>query len=118
MKSLKEYLIDIDESKLEEEDIDYIKDICDTKELDDCTIMVLSDDNFLDIVEKMVKSDNYSNGHYELEERTDEYEEYDWDEDQQLLIDYTIENDGEIYELMNGIGDFSQPVGLVSIIRK
>ena len=120
MKNLKEYLNNIllERKEISQEDIDYLNDICDTEELENSIVFVLSENDFLDIVVKMVKADKYSNGHYTLEDRTDDWDEYDWDDDQQLLINYADENEGDIYELINDLGDFSQPVGLVVVVSK
>ena len=97
-----------------------LEDICEIEEInqdgEEYTIMVLSDYADADDVIKQIKNDDYDSP-YVLEDITSNWDEYDWDDDQELLINYAVEFEGhEIYQIMDGIGDFSQSIGIVVII--
>ncbi len=114
MKTLSDYLL---ESQIDQEDIKYLNDICDVEGITigntKYTIMVLSDYADTDIVVKQLKNDDFDS-RYVIETVTDDYDEYDWDEDQELLINYAIEHDDyEIYQIIEGTDSSSQPIGLV-----
>ena len=84
---------------------DILKNIAFIKDTKDCTILTLLDkDDLNKIVVKMVIDDNFDNGKYELKDITDEYDCYDYNENEQKLIDYALENDAGIYNLMNERG--------------
>ena len=97
-----------------------LEDICEIEEInqdgEEYTIMVLSNYADADDVIKQIKNDDYDSP-YVLEDITSNWDEYDWDDDQELLINYAVEFEGhEIYQIMDGIGDFSQSIGIVVII--
>ena len=86
------------------------------KKINDYTVLGYVDENSFNIAVKMIETDDYNYGHYELEDIASDYDCYDWNEDEQLLVDYAIENDGYLFQMNNGIGDFSQPIGLIAVI--
>ena len=97
-----------------------LEDICEIEEInqdgEEYTIMVLSDYADADDIIKQIKNDDYDSP-YVLEDITSNWDEYDWDDDQELLINYAVEFEGhEIYQIMDGIGDFSKSIGIVVII--
>jgi hypothetical protein len=75
---------------------------------------ILYDDIYWDIVDKMLSTDTESFGHYWLED-IDDAECYDWNDEQEDLINEAKIQGADICLLMNSLGDFEQSLGLICI---
>lgn len=77
------------------------------------------DDKVHEIVVRMWKTDKDSYGDYSREYvDEDEIDNYDWDDEDQDLIDKAKDENGEVYIIKSGVGEFEQPIGVVIELKK
>lgn len=88
-------------------------------ELENCTIESKFDEKTHNMIVEFVKTGSYGNGNYVLEDINEDYDCYDFEDDEQEMIDQVIEKIGlhhiDFYMLVDIFSDFKQNLGLVLV---
>ena len=88
-------------------------------ELNTCTVESQFDKETHNMIVEFVKSGSYGNGNYELKDITAEYDCYDYEDDEQEMIEQAIKEIGvdwiDFYMLVDIFGDCKQNLGLVLV---